>query len=298
MEFLGELATEKVNQNTANIDQLDIKGILKKINEEDQKPALAVKEVIPEIKKAVEKMKERWNRDGRIIYVGAGTSGRLGVLDAAESTPTFGIDPERMIGIIAGGKNGMFQTTKDIEDSYEQGYQDLKTIDLKKEDIVIGITASGRTPYVFGAFSHCNEIGALKIALACNREAKIKEEADVAILPEPGPEPILGSTRMKAGTAQKMVLNMISTTLMIISGKVYKNLMVDVQQVNEKLRDRAIRIVNIACGIEKSEAKKILKQADGKVKVAILINAGFSKKEAEKKLKIHSGSIRSVIEAT
>jgi N-acetylmuramic acid 6-phosphate etherase len=217
-------------------------------------------------------------------------------LDAAENPSTFGTDPSRVIGILAGGDNGMKKPIEGVEDSFEQGYKDLEAINLDENDSVIGIAASGRTPYVFGAFKKCGEVGALKIGIACNKQAKLKDAVDIAILPEPGPEVIMGSTRMKAGTAQKMVLNMISTTLMVISGKVYKNLMVDMQQVNEKLRYRTERMVSIACNVDIDKAKKLLADADGNVKIAILMNNGLTKEEAITGLEKHNDIIHKVLE--
>lgn len=296
MDKLDILSTESVNPNTYNLDTLDVDEIVKIINEEDKKVAISIEEVIPQISEAVRKIKERWDREGRIIYIGAGTSGRLGVLDAAENPSTFGTDPSRVIGILAGGDNGMKKPIEGVEDSFEQGYKDLEAINLDENDSVIGIAASGRTPYVFGAFKKCGEVGALKIGIACNKQAKLKDAVDIAILPEPGPEVIMGSTRMKAGTAQKMVLNMISTTLMVISGKVYKNLMVDMQQVNEKLRYRTERMVSIACNVDIDKAKKLLADADGNVKIAILMNNGLTKEEAITGLEKHNGIIHNVLE--
>jgi N-acetylmuramic acid 6-phosphate etherase len=296
MDKLDILSTESVNPNTYNLDTLDVDEIVKIINEEDKKVAISIEEVIPQISEAVRKIKERWDREGRIIYIGAGTSGRLGVLDAAENPSTFGTDPSRVIGILAGGDNGMKKPIEGVEDSFEQGYKDLEAINLDENDSVIGIAASGRTPYVFGAFKKCGEVGALKIGIACNKQAKLKDAVDIAILPEPGPEVIMGSTRMKAGTAQKMVLNMISTTLMVISGKVYKNLMVDMQQVNEKLRYRTERMVSIACNVDIDKAKKLLADADGNVKIAILMNNGLTKEEAITGLEKHNDIIHKVLE--
>ncbi|WP_202710392.1 N-acetylmuramic acid 6-phosphate etherase [Sporosalibacterium faouarense] len=295
MDKLDKLATESVNLNTLNLDDLEVEDILRKINEEDKKVAYAVEEVIPEITKAVKSLKERWDKGGRIIYIGAGTSGRLGVLDAAENPSTFGTDPSRVIGILAGGDIGMKQPVKGVEDSFKQGYNDIEGINLTENDCVIGIAASGRTPYVMGAFEKAEESGAFKIGIACNKAAKFKDIVDVAILPEPGPEPIMGSTRMKAGTSQKLVLNMMSTTLMILSGKVYKNLMVDMKQVNEKLKDRAERIVAIACDISTEEARELLIRAEGNVKIAILLNKGLSEKDAKEKLDRNDGHIRRII---
>lgn len=296
MDMLDKLSTESINPSTLDLDMLSIEEIIRRINEEDKKVSMAVEEVIPQILQAVEEIKKRWDKEGRIIYVGAGTSGRLGVLDAAENPSTFGTDPKRVIGILAGGDIGMKKAVEDVEDSFEQGYMDLDAINIKENDSVIGITASGRTPYVFGALKKCEEVGALRIGIACNKEAKLKDIVDVAILPEPGPEVVMGSTRMKAGTAQKMILNIISTTLMVISGKVYKNLMVDMQQVNEKLRYRTERIVSIACNIDIDQAKKLLVQSEGNVKIAILLNNGLSKEEANIGLEKNNGIVHKVIE--
>lgn len=296
MDKLEKLSTENVNPNTLELDKLEVDEIIKIINEEDKKVAIAVEEAIPQISEAVKEIKKRWDKGGRLIYIGAGTSGRLGVIDAAENPSTFGTSPSKVIGILAGGDVGMKMPVEGIEDSFEQGYKDIESINLTEDDSVIGITASGRTPYVFGAFKKCDEAGALKIGIACNKEAKLKDVVDIAILPEPGPEVIMGSTRMKSGTSQKMVLNMLSTALMIISGKVYKNLMVDMQPINEKLHYRSERIVSIACDIDIENARVLLNQADGNVKVAILINSGMTKEEAQKSLEVHNGHVRKALE--
>ncbi len=295
LEKLEELSTESINLNTLNLDTLNVDEIIKIINEEDKKVAIAVEKVIPQISAAVNRIKDRWDKEGRLIYVGAGTSGRLGVLDAAENPSTFGTDPSRVIGILAGGDIGMKRPIEGVEDSFEQGYKDLDAINLNENDSVIGIAASGRTPYVLGAFKKCEEVGALKIGIACNKEAKLKDMVDVAILPDTGPEVIMGSTRMKAGTAQKMILTMISTTLMVVSGKVYKNLMVDMQQVNEKLRYRTERMVSIACNVDIEKAKNLLSKADGNVKIAILMNNGLTKEKAINGLEKHNGVVSKVL---
>ncbi|HHY42757.1 MAG TPA: N-acetylmuramic acid 6-phosphate etherase, partial [Thermoanaerobacterales bacterium] len=232
---LAKLVTEERNPDTLDIDMLETQEILKKINSEDKKVPLAVEKEIPSIAKAVDAIAERLGRDGRLFYIGAGTSGRIGVLDASECPPTFGVDPEKVQGIIAGGDTAIRKSMEDVEDDAEQGKIDLMDKNLSPKDAVVGLAASGRTPYVLGAMEYARSIGALTIGVCCTPENLMKKYADIMIVPVVGPEVITGSTRMKAGTAQKLVLNMISTSVMIKLGKVYSNLMVDVRATNEKL---------------------------------------------------------------
>ncbi|ABR50270.1 glucokinase regulatory-like protein [Alkaliphilus metalliredigens QYMF] len=294
---LEQLTTEKVNLETLNIDEKSPLEIVKVINEEDKKVALAVEKELPNIAKAVEKIIEAFKTNGRLIYLGAGTSGRLGILDAAECPPTFGTSKEQVIGLIAGGREALLEAVEGAEDSKEEGIKDLKNIKLTSQDIVVGIAASGRTPYVVGGLNYANNIGATTVALCCNKDAVITRVADIAIVPVVGPEVIAGSTRLKSGTAQKLVLNMLTTASMIGVGKVYKNLMVDVQTTNEKLEDRSKRIVMMATGVGEIEATEILKNSNYQPKVAILmINTGCSFVEATAKLQEAGGFVKKALE--
>lgn len=270
-ENLAKLITEGRNTNTINIDKADTLTIIELINEEDKKVALAVEKVKESIAKAVDCIYEKLSTGGRLIYIGAGTSGRLGVIDASECPPTFGVDFEMVQGIIAGGYEAMFKSVEDAEDSEEGGKNDLIDKKLTSMDVVCGIAASGRTPYVIGAMKYAKEIGAAVICITANQEGKMNEIADISIGVDVGPEVINGSTRMKAGTAQKLVLNILSTATMIKLGKVYGNLMVDVQATNEKLIDRAKRIVCLATGVKETLATEYLFKTDFNVKLSILM---------------------------
>ena len=284
-ERLDLLETEMPNPNTTDIDTLPIEGILKKINDEDMKIAPAVREVIPRIARVVEMCVDSIKRGGRVIYVGAGTSGRIAFVDAVETVPTFSAPEGLFLPLIAGGKEALWRSVENVEDYEDLGMKDLEDADVSDRDVVIGISASGRTPYVRGALRKAKEVGA-RTALICNvPNPKISEFADVVISIRTGPEVITGSTRMKAGTSQKMVLNMISTATMIRLGKVYKNYMVDVQVLNEKLRRRAIRIIREVTGVSEKEAERMLKEADMRPKLAILmILSGKPKEECERAL--------------
>lgn len=252
--MLEKLVTESRNPKTMNIDLMPIHEILKVMNEEDQTVPLAVEKVIPEIEKAVKFAIDSFQKGGRLIYIGAGTSGRLGILDASECPPTFGVEPGMVQGIIAGGLEAISKAIEGAEDNETLGGDDLKRIGLTENDTVVGIAASGRTPYVIGALNYAKQIGAKTVAISNNKNSQIGKLVDVAIEVETGPEVITGSTRLKAGTAQKLVLNMISTTSMIGIGKVYENLMVDVQPTNEKLVNRAQRIIMDATGCDREIA--------------------------------------------
>ena len=284
-EELDLLETERPNPNTTDIDTLPIEGILQKINDEDMKVAPAVRDAIPQITKVVEMCVDSIKRGGRVIYVGAGTSGRVAFVDAVETVPTFSAPEGLFLPIIAGGKEALWRSVENVEDYEDLGMRDLEGAGVSAKDVVIGISASGRTPYVAGALKKAKEVGA-KTALICNvSKPRIAEFADVVVSIQTGPEVITGSTRMKAGTSQKMVLNMISTATMIKLGKVYKNYMVDVQVLNEKLRRRAIRIIREVTGAPEEEAEKVLEKAGMKPKLAILmILSGKSKEECEKAL--------------
>ena len=268
---IKNLETEARNHATTHIDTMSTLDMVKTINAEDQKVALAVAGESDQIAKAIDQASTRYSAGGRLIYIGAGTSGRLGVLDAAELVPTYGIKPERAIGLIAGGKKAMFAAVEGAEDSASLGKADLKNLKLTANDIVICLAASGRTPYVLGGLQYATEVGALSIAIACVQNSEIGQKADIPIEAVVGPEVITGSTRMKAGTAQKMILNMISTGVMIRQGKVYQNVMVDVQPTNDKLVDRACRIISETAAIPTAKALSFLKKADNDVALAIVM---------------------------
>ena len=283
MLSLDSLDTERRNINTMNLDELSAVEIIEKINQEDEKIADCVKPAIPEIGKAVEFAVESIKRGGRLIYIGAGTSGRLGILDASECPPTYGVPFDMVIGIMAGGDKAMRKAVEGAEDSKELAVNDLKELELSEKDTLVGLAASGRTPYVIGGLEYAKSLGAKTVAVSCVRNAKISELADAPIEVVVGAEAVTGSTRMKAGTAQKMVLNMISTTTMVKIGKVYQNLMVDVATTNEKLR--VLNIVSEATGIDKENSKKLLEESGYDVKVAIVMGlAGVDALKARKTL--------------
>ncbi|WP_163651703.1 N-acetylmuramic acid 6-phosphate etherase [Listeria sp. PSOL-1] len=291
--MLENLSTEKQNMKTLNLDQLKTNEILQIMNEEDQKVAEAIKPVLPEIGEIVSGVINSFKQGGRLIYLGAGTSGRLGVLDAVECVPTFGVPKELVVGLIAGGEKAFVEAVEGAEDSIQLGQDDLKQINLSKKDFVIGIAASGRTPYVIGALDYASSIGAKTAAISCNQDAAISKHADTAVEVIPGPEVLTGSTRLKAGTAQKLILNMISTASMVGIGKVYRNLMVDVKPTNEKLEERAKRIIMEATEASNEEAEKAYIEADKHVKVAIvMILTGVAKEEALQKLQAANGFVR------
>lgn len=290
---LTKLTTETRNKNTMNLDCMTPLEIATIMNQEDENAIRAVREVLPEVAKAIEWCTKALNDGGRIIYMGAGTSGRLGLLDSVECPPTFGVSPDMVIGLIAGGERAFIKAVEGAEDSTTLGEKDLKEIQLNNRDIVIGIAASGRTPYVVHGMKYAKSIGCKVVALVCNKGSEMAEIADLAIEPIPGPEVLSGSTRLKAGTVQKMVLNMISTGSMVGIGKVYQNLMVDVMQTNEKLVTRAENIVMEATGCLRETAAEMLKEAGGSVKLAIaMILFQCSRMEAEERLKRSHGHIR------
>ncbi|SFT82098.1 N-acetylmuramic acid 6-phosphate etherase [Selenomonas sp. GACV-9] len=268
---LNQLTTERRNPQTTHIDELDTLAMVTLINQEDQKVPLAVAEVLPQIAAAIDVITGRLSHGGRLIYIGAGTSGRLGILDAVECPPTYSTDPDLVQGLIAGGLPAIFKAQEGAEDDPQLAQHDLEEIRFAKSDVLVGIAASGRTPYVIGGLQYAKELGAATIAVSCSTVSKIAEIADIAITPVTGPEAITGSTRMKAGTAQKLVLNMLSTGTMIKLGKVYGNLMVDVKTSNLKLEERARRIVMEAAGCSREEAILALAQANGSAKLAILL---------------------------
>ncbi|MEG0136995.1 N-acetylmuramic acid 6-phosphate etherase [Cetobacterium sp.] len=295
-KILEGKATETRNLKSMNMDTMSIKQVLELINEEDKKVPQSVQEVIPEIEKAVQFIIEAFNNNGRLIYMGAGTSGRLGVLDAVECPPTFGVDKTKVVGLIAGGEKAFVEAQEGAEDSKELAIEELKNIKLNSNDIVCAIAASGRTPYAIGGLEHAKSLGCKTIAIACNKGSKIGEIADVAIEVEVGPEVLTGSTRMKAGTAQKLILNMISTVSMTGIGKVYENLMVDLKITNIKLQERAKNNIMQITECSYEVAQDALKASDNKVKVAIvMVLLGCNQKEALEKLDASKGFIREAI---
>lgn len=294
---LRNMSTEQTNPNTENLDLMSIREALITMNEEDHKVPQAVKEVIPQIEQAVAAVINAFNNGGRLVYMGAGTSGRLGVLDAVECPPTFGTDPSQVVPLIAGGDKAFVKAVEGAEDSETLGVEDLKGIQLTDKDVVVGIAASGRTPYVIGGLNYAKSIGCTTVGIACNKNSKVGQAADIAIEAVVGPEVVTGSTRLKAGTAQKLILNMISTISMVGIGKVYKNLMVDVQQTNLKLETRAVNIVMQATNVDQEKAKNALEQAGGSVKVAItMILLNCDADMAKEKLKQANGFIRKTIQ--
>ena len=293
---LEKLTTEQRNPATMRIDELETEEMLSVINAEDKKVAEAVGKILPEIAKAVDAITARLQKDGRLFYIGAGTSGRLGILDAVECPPTYGTDYELVQGLIAGGAAAIFRAKEGAEDDPELGRADLEEAGFAARDVLVGIAASGRTPYVKGALAYARELGAATIALACTEKAEIAELADIALLPITGPEVITGSTRMKAGTAQKMVLNMLSTGTMVKLGKVYGNLMVDVKATNEKLAERALRIVMAATETSRKEAEAALMKAGGQTKLAILIAlTGCTPAEGRLRLGLSQGRLAAAL---
>ena len=292
--MLENLTTERRNKKTENLDELSTKEILKIMNEEDKTVPVAIEKELGKITEAIEIIKDKISRGGRLIYLGAGTSGRLGILDAVECVPTFSTTDE-VLGIIAGGEKAFVKAVEGAEDSLTLAQEDLKKINFSQNDVIFGIAASGRTSYVIGALKYAESVGAKKITLSCNKNAKISKYADVAIEIDCGPEILTGSTRLKAGTAQKLVLNMVSTATMIGLGKVYKNLMVDVKPTNEKLVERATGIIAKVTGVTGEEAHKYLLEANKNVKVAItMILTNCSYKEAKEKLRLAKGFIKKV----
>lgn len=296
--MLDKLVTEQRNPRSVDIDALPTLEILRIMNEEDQKVAAAVEAELPRIAAAVDAIVEAMEQGGRLFYIGAGTSGRLGVLDASECPPTFNVPPDLVQGIMAGGDAALARATEASEDDAEGGARDLIARGFKPPDIVAGISASGRTPYVLGAIRAARKLGAKTIGISCSPNSELSREVDFPIEPVPGPEIIAGSTRLKAGTATKMVLNMLSTGTMIRRGFVFGNLMVNVQPKNEKLRHRARRILSEAAGVDRGTAARLLEQAGGSVRTAIVMaRLGLSREAAEARLAAHGGRISEAIRA-
>lgn len=293
---LDDLVSEGRNPHSDDIDTLSTLDLLKLMNREDAGVAEAVAAVLPEIATAVDRIVEAFGRGGRLIYMGAGTSGRLGVLDASECPPTFSVPDTMVIGIIAGGDGALRRATEGAEDDAAAGADDLDAIGLTDRDVVVGIAVSGRTPYVLGALRKANEAGATSVSLTCNPNGPAAELAQIAISPIVGPEVLTGSTRLKSGSAQKMVLNMLSTASMIRTGKVYRNLMVDLEATNEKLRARAVRVVMQAADCTAEAAQAALKASGNQVKPAILmLLLNIDTAEARARLDSAGGVIRAAL---
>ncbi|EJL6365142.1 N-acetylmuramic acid 6-phosphate etherase [Vibrio cholerae] len=294
---LSHLVSEGRNPDTIDIDLLSSQEIVERLNQQDKQVPLAVEAELPQIAQAVDKITAAFKQGGRLIYLGAGTSGRLGVLDASECPPTFGVSDQMVIGLIAGGKEAMFTAQEGAEDNATLGEHDLQQIDFSSKDVLVGIAASGRTPYVIGALEYANDLGATTIALSCNPDSPIAEIAQIAISPVVGPEALTGSTRLKSGTAQKLVLNMLTTASMIRLGKSYQNLMVDVRATNRKLIARAVRIVMQATDCQREEAEALLKESHNNAKLAILMHlTGMNYEQATAKLSQSDGFLRRAME--
>jgi N-acetylmuramic acid 6-phosphate etherase len=295
---LNTILSETRNNDTLDIDLLSTDQILQKINEEDQKVALAIKPALPNIGKAVDFIVAAFQQEGRLIYLGAGTSGRLGILDAVECMPTFSVNENMVIGIIAGGEKAIKRAVEGAEDNQSAAIVDLKAINFNAKDVLVGIAASGRTPYVISALKYARKIGAKSVSVSCNPNSAIGKEADIEICAAVGPEILTGSTRMKSGTAQKLILNMLSTASMIRIGKTYQNLMVDVNASNEKLYARAVLIVMQATDCDEETATLAMKEAGNEAKVAIMmILTDTRAAEAIALLQQHNGFLRKAVQA-
>ena len=290
------LLTEKKNPASTCIDEVSTQEMLAIINAEDARVAPAIKRELPFIAKAVDLISTALSHDGRMFYLGAGTSGRLGILDASECPPTFGTEPALVQGLIAGGPNAVFQSVEGAEDSSENGAQDLRERKLSSKDVVVGIAASGVTPYVLGGLQYAREQSSSTILLTCSPSVAREIAVDVVVAPEVGPEVITGSTRLKAGTATKLVLNMFSTGAMVKQGKTFGNLMVDLQPRNDKLRDRSVRILADLGQLFPHQASQLLSQAGGNLKLALIMAlAQLEREEAQALLKKHRGRVKSAV---
>ncbi|GKX58395.1 N-acetylmuramic acid 6-phosphate etherase [Leminorella grimontii] len=295
---LSQMVTESRNPASERIDELSTLEMLRVINDEDKKVAFAVEKELPHIARAVDVIAGAFGSGGRLVYCGAGTSGRLGILDASECPPTYGTRPEQVIGLIAGGHKAILKAVENAEDSLEMGVDDLKALNFSARDVLVGIAASGRTPYVLAAMEYAKSLGATVISLCCNPQSPIAKAADIAITPVVGGEVVTGSSRMKAGTAQKLVLNMLTTGAMIKTGKVYGNLMVDVEATNAKLVERQKNIVMQATDCSREDAEAALAQCNGHCKTAIvMVLTGMSAERAKAALEENRGFIRSAISA-
>lgn len=296
MSELDRLVSEGRNPRTMDIDLLPTIDVLRKINDEDREVPAAVEKVLPDIAAAVDRIVLAFQKGARLIYMGAGTSGRLGVLDASECPPTFGVPEGMVIGLIAGGPDALVRSTEGAEDDPKRGARALQDIRLTRDDVVVGIAVSGRTPYVIGGLNHAKQVGATTVALSCNPASTIAGIADIAISPVVGPEVLTGSTRLKSGTAQKLVLNMLSTASMIRIGKSYQNLMVDLNPSNRKLVARATRIVMQTTGCTAAQARQALGRTGNDVKLAILLTiTGLEVEEARAALAKAGGFLRKAI---
>ena len=293
LQTLSTLITEQRNPNSKHVDSLSALEIVQLMNEEDKQVPLAIEKCLSQIAQAVECIVAAFQQGGRLVYIGAGTSGRLGVLDASECPPTFGVSSEMVKGIIAGGERALRHPIEGAEDSKAQAVVDLQTIQFSSKDVLVGIAASGRTPYVIGALEYAKSLGSVTVSIASNPNSAMANIVDIAIDTVVGPEVLTGSSRLKSGTAQKLVLNMLTTASMILMGKCYQNLMVDVQASNEKLKARAIRIVMQATDCDKALAEETLKQADQNAKLAIMmILSGLDRAQAEALLEKHQGKLQ------
>lgn len=293
LQTLSTLITEQRNPNSMHVDSLSALEIVQLMNKEDKQVPLAIEKCLPQIAQAVECIVAAFQQGGRLVYIGAGTSGRLGVLDASECPPTFGVSPEMVKGIIAGGERALRHPIEGAEDSKTHAVVDLQTIQFSSKDVLVGIAASGRTPYVIGALEYAKSLGSVTVSIASNTNSAMANIVDIAIDTVVGPEVLTGSSRLKSGTAQKLVLNMLTTASMILMGKCYQNLMVDVQASNEKLKARAIHIVMQATDCDKALAEETLKQADQNAKLAIMmILSGLDRAQAEALLEKHQGKLQ------
>lgn len=297
-DSIDNLLTEQNNPDTLQIDQCDTKQMLEMINREDQTVALAVARELDSIARAVDGIVNQLRRGGRLIYIGAGTSGRLGVLDASECVPTYGTPPELVVGIIAGGRTALVEAIEGAEDNMEMALADIDSNQVTDRDAVVGITASGRTPYVLAALREAGNRGAFTVGICNTKHSELAKVADVPLEIATGPEVVMGSTRMKAGTAQKMVLNMLSTCTMIKLGRVYSNYMVDLNATNQKLQARSLRMIRMVTDADQQAAEQALEQADGQLKAAILmLKGGVTAQEAMQKLEAAGGVLRTALEA-
>lgn len=295
---LTKMITETRNQNTMNLDQMTPLEIVTAMNHEDRNVPLAIEKVLPQVAELVSVVENAFNKGARLFYMGAGTSGRLGVLDTSECPPTYGVPDTMVVGIIAGGDIALRYPVEGAEDSKELGKKDLEQRGLTKDDVVVGIAASGRTPYVLGGLEYAKSLGCTTAAVSCNKESAVGRAADIAIEAEVGPEVLTGSTRLKSGTAQKLILNMITTASMVRIGKSYQNLMIDVVQSNEKLCTRAENIVMEATGVERAEARRCINEANGNCKVAVtMILAECDVQTALKLLEEANGHVREAVKS-
>lgn len=296
MVDLSKMSTEQVNPNTTELSSMSIREAIEVINRENYNAVACIEPEYDMLEQVIELTSQALEQGGRIIYMGAGTSGRIGLLDAVECPPTFGVDYNTVVGLIAGGDNAFVKAVEGAEDSEEFGMEDLKKIALNEKDVVIGLAASGRTPYVIGGLKYAKEAGAKYCAVVCNKDSEISRICPLTIKAVPGPEILTGSTRLKAGTTTKLILNMISTISMIRIGKIYKNYMVDVKMSNEKLITRGTNIVSAVTGCSEETAKEVLEKSHGGVRTAIvMILLGCGKEEAENALKTVNGQIQNLV---